>query len=319
MDDVPIRRRAPHAHRIRTGRIALRVVFVHGRSQERKAPAELETSWTQAAVAGFAAASLPALANFDAVLPYYGDKLFELTDEAGRQAFKALVDRGADAAAPTAEEQEFTQAIVLEIAEKKGISLDAIALEANEPVVDRGIQNWKVVLAALRLLDRVPGVGQSSIELFTRDVWFYLTKKGLRLQINDIVDKAIPRDDPCVIVSHSLGTIVAYNSLMNRPNRGNVKALITIGSPLGIEAIWSRLPSDTGPRKAPEGVGRWFNGRDKEDTVALYEISGNNYRGAPQVTNYSGANNGSDNQHGIIEYLGDKVIAKAIYDAVSVA
>jgi hypothetical protein len=295
----------------------MKVVFVHGRAQEGKVDTDLEKTWKSAVLTGFAAARLPALDAFDTVFPYYGDLLFKLTDEASREAFNVLVDRGAAASAPSAEEQEFTQAIVLEIAQRKGLSLDAIAAEANEPVVDRGVQNWKIVLAALRLLDRVPGVGQSSVELLTRDVWYYLTKKGIRLKINAIVDDAIPREEPCVIVSHSLGTIVAYNLLMNRSKRDNIRAWITIGSPLGINAIYSRLPSDIGPRKAPEGVGRWFNARDSEDTVALYEIPPSEYRGSPIVSNDSSVDNKSDNKHGIVDYLGAEVIATAIYDAVS--
>lgn len=297
----------------------MKIVFVHGRSQENKVQAELQEVWLQAAIRGVADAGLPALPELSTtsvVLPYYGNLLFKLTEEAGREAFKRLVDRGAEAAAPSAEEQEFTQNLVLEMAKAKGISLDQIAAESGGGVVERNIQNWPAVLAALRLLDRLPKVGQSSIELFTRDVWYYLTKKGLRLQIDAIVGVAIPTDEPCVVVSHSLGTIVAYNLLMNRTKRDNVRALITIGSPLGIEAIWSRLPSDTSPRKAPEGVGRWFNARDAQDTVALYELSTNVYRGNPAVTNYSGVENSSDNQHGIVQYLEDKVIANAIYEAV---
>lgn len=297
----------------------MKIVFIHGRSQENKVQAELQEVWLQAAIRGVAAAGLPALpelANASVTLPYYGNLLFNLTEGASREAFKTLIDRGAEASAPPAEEQEFTQNLVLEMTKAKGITLEQIAKESGDGVVERNIQNWRAVLAALRLLDRLPNVGQSSIELFTRDVWYYLTKKGLRLQIDAIVDAAIPKDEPCVVVSHSLGTIVAYNLVMNRSQRGNIRALITIGSPLGIEAVWSRLPSDTPPRKAPESVGRWFNARDAQDTVALYELSTDVYRGSPVVTNYSGVENTSDNQHGIVQYLEDKVIAKAIYDAV---
>src|SRR5207249_9977507 len=139
-----------------------------------------------------------------------------LTEEVGRTAFKTLVDRGAEASAPSAEEQQFTQDLVLQMAQSKGISLEQIARESNQGVVERNVQNWKAVLAALRLLDRIKGVGQASIELFTRDVWYYLTKRGLRLQINELVGKAIPDDEPCVVVSHSLGAIVAYNVITDR-------------------------------------------------------------------------------------------------------
>lgn len=292
----------------------MKIVFVHGRSQEAKDAAQLQDAWTQSVVLGFAAAALPHQ-PLDVAFPYYGDLLFKLTEEAGRESFKALVDRGAEASAPSGEEQKFTQDLVFQMAQAKGISLDEIALEADEAVVERGIQNWKAVLAALRLLDRVNGVGQAAIELFTKDVWYYLSRKGLRAQIDEVVDHAVPRDRPCIIVAHSLGTIVAYNVLMNRAQRSNVKALITIGSPLGIEAIFSRLPSDSPPRKAPEGVATWFNARDAQDVVALYEISPDRFRGSPAVNNYSEAENNSDNQHGIVEYLQDGAIAKAIHQA----
>ncbi len=297
----------------------MKIVFIHGRSQENKVQAELQDVWLQAAIRGVAAAGLPSLAELTTegvVLPYYGDLIFKLTEDAGQEQFKTLVDRGANASAPPAEEQEFTQNMVFEMAKAKGISLDQIAKETGDGVVERDIQNWKAVLAALRLLDRLPHIGQSSIELFTRDVWYYLTKKGLRLQIDAVVDAAIPTDEPCVVVSHSLGTIVAYNLVMNRAQRGNIKALLTIGSPLGIDSVSSRVPSDTPPRKAPEGVGRWFNARDPQDTVALYELSTDVYRGTPALTNYSGVHNTSDNRHGIVQYLEDPTIAKAIYDAV---
>jgi hypothetical protein len=270
-----------------------------------------------AANEGLSSISLPILSGADISLPYYGNLLFHLTEEAGRETFKELTERGAAGAAPMAEELQFTQDLILQIAAAQGISDNSIAVEANETIVDRGVQNWKVVLAALRLLDRIEGIGQSSIELFTRDVWYYLSRKGLRLQINALVNEAIPQEAPCVVVSHSLGTIVAYNILMNRPNRSNIKALITIGSPLGIGAIFTRLPSDSPPRKSPDGVAVWFNARDARDVVALYEISSDQFRGAPVVTNYSGVNNTSENKHGIVEYLKDSTIAKAIHSVTN--
>ncbi|WP_209382953.1 hypothetical protein [Rhizobacter sp. AJA081-3] len=148
----------------------MRIVFVLGRAQDKKIPAELERAWTNAAVNGMLAAGLPPLPKWDVAFPYYGDLLFDLTEQAPREVFKALVDRGAEASAPSAEEQQFTQDIILQMAQSKGIAPEQIADEANLEVVDRAIQNWKIVLAALRLLDRVRGVGQASIQLATRDV-----------------------------------------------------------------------------------------------------------------------------------------------------
>ena len=299
----------------------MKIVFVHGRAQENKKEDELRAEWLQAAIDGVAKAGLPAvpaLSPSDVVLPYYGDDLFKLTNEASRKAFTALLERGAGASAPDAQEQTFTQEIVFEVAASQGITPEQIAEEMNKPVVERDVQNWPAVLAALRLLNRIPRISQSVIELVTRDVWYYLTRNGIRLVIDKKVEQAIPEEEPCVIVAHSLGTLIAYNLLMSR-KRSNIRALLTIGSPLGIESIFNKLPTNNQPRVAPLGVPMWFNARDALDTVALYEINAGNYRGDPVVSNYSGVKNKSDNHHGIVEYLHDGVIAKALSDAVKIA
>jgi hypothetical protein len=302
----------------------MKIVFVHGRSQAGKNKQDLLNEWLQAAISGITDAHLPALpilSEANVALPYYGDILFELTQKAGRDAYATLVNRGADTTGLSAEEIEFTQAIVLELAESevaksKGISLENIGHEAGMPV-DRAVQNWPAVLAALRLLENVPGISESVIEFFTRDVWYYLTNKGLRLQIDKVVDADIPDEEPCVIVAHSLGTIVAYNLLMNR-KRNNIKGLITIGSPLGIEAIYDRLPSDTLKRTTPVGLPRWFNALDKKDTVALHKIPPDKYPGDPIVeNNRRPIMNGSENHHGIVEYLRHEVVANEIHRLLS--
>lgn len=118
-------------------------------------------------------------------------------------------------------------------------------------------------------------------------------------------------EEPCVVIAHSLGTIVAYN-VQNRPNRGNVSKLVTLGSPLGIEAVYKRLPSDTLPRKAPAGVVGWFNARDARDAVSLFEIPSAKFRGEPVVENYSGVQNQSENRHGGHEYLLDPTVAAVV-------
>jgi hypothetical protein len=99
---------------------------------------------------------------------------------------------------------------------------------------------------------------------------------------------------------------------MDRKNRKNIKKLITLGSPLGIDAICNLLPSDTPPRRAPLGIPEWFNARDKRDVVALYEIPPAKYNGTPIVVNYNDVDNTSENRHGIAEYLSDPKVAAEI-------
>ena len=290
----------------------MKIVFVHGRSQQHKNPTELAKQWEHALLEGFKRIGEPYAGKLDFTFPYYGDVLFDAVEKASTENFQELVSKGAQAAGPDAQEQEFLWQVIREMAVQNGITEEEIAREATGEVDIKGVQNWPAVLAALRLLDKIKGTGAAMIELITRDVWFYLTKKGIRLKVNQIVDPQIPKGDDCIVVAHSLGTIVAYNLLMNRQPVKNVKAFITLGSPLGIRAIYDRLPSDVSPRKAPPAVGQWINLRDARDTVALYEIGKGIFGGEPTVLNDSKIINGSDNRHGIVEYLQDPTVATLI-------
>ncbi|MFG3455023.1 endopeptidase [Stutzerimonas stutzeri] len=290
----------------------MKIVFVHGRSQQHKDPITLAKQWENALLKGFINIGSPYTGKLDFIFPYYGDALFDAVEKASTDNFHELVSKGASAAGPDAQEQEFLWQVIREMALENGITEEQIAHEANGDVDIKGVQNWPAILAALRLLDKIKGAGATMIELITRDVWYYLTRKSIRLKVNKIVDLELPSDDECIVIAHSLGTIVAYNLLMSRQPVNNVKAFITLGSPLGIKAIYDRLPSDVSPRKAPPVIGQWDNLRDARDTVALYEIGKGIFGGAPTVQNNSEVINGSDNRHGIVEYLQDPRVAALI-------
>jgi pimeloyl-ACP methyl ester carboxylesterase len=78
-------------------------------------------------------------------------------------------------------------------------------------------------------------------------------------------------DDVRVIVAHSLGTVVAYEALCVHPE-WPVRALITLGSPLGMPTlIFDRLrPQPTNGLGAwPGSIQSWTNVVDRRDPVAL--------------------------------------------------
>lgn len=290
----------------------MKIIFIHGRSQQGKDPDKLKKDWTKALLLGFEKIGQPYTQPLNIEFPYYGNFLFEETNKAAQKNFQDLLEKGADFSSPNVQEEAFIRELVFEIAAQNGITESEINLEANGDLSEKGIQNWRAVLAALRLLNKIPNIGSAVIEQFTRDVWCYLTNKGVRMAVHDIVNEAFTDDEECIIVGHSLGSVVAYNILMNKQSRNNIKKFITLGSPLGIKAIFERLPTDNPPRKAPSGISTWFNARDKQDVVALYEIPKDKYKGSPIVDNYSGVKNTSENRHGIVEYLSDPNVATEI-------
>lgn len=71
-------------------------------------------------------------------------------------------------------------------------------------------------------------------------------------------------DGPTVVVAHSLGSVVAFESLHERPTP--VSLLVTLGSPLAMSTlVWQRLVPH--PPRTPESVGRWLNFWDRDDIV----------------------------------------------------
>ena len=133
--------------------------------------------------------------------------------------------------------------------------------------------------------------------------------------MNNAVRPVFEVDEPAIVVSHSLGTIVSYSLLREFAAEGRPRQSplwITLGSPLGIDAIRRGFKK---PRLRPSNVARWINGADPEDFVALRTaLAANDY--GPDVENISDIENGPENPHDIEGYLGDERIAKAIADAI---
>lgn len=103
-----------------------------------------------------------------------------------------------------------------------------------------------------------------------REVEAYTTWPERRRLVRDRVADIIGRDQPTVVIAHSLGSYVTYETLHAYPNL-QVELLVTLGSPLRVPSLVRRLdPGLRGGRGArPAGVGQWVNIADIGDLVAV--------------------------------------------------
>ena len=282
-----------------------KLVLVHGRGQHDKDPKALKEAWIDALRNGLAGSGLDLpVAPQDIAFPYYGDVLNNLVegeDEA--------ITRGSS---EDQQEIEFRQLLMEEMAEAAGITPDDILSASEDPTVSRDLFNAGWARAIMRAFDNhLPLVSGLAVARFTRDVWAYLKRPGVRDAVERLVLDKIA-DNECVVVGHSLGSIVAYGTV-NRDDRLKAPVLITIGSPLGV----GRIQDAIGVMRRPGCVKRWYNARDRRDFVALYLLKRPQFVINPEVDeNYDKVNNFESNRHGIAGYLSDTHVAREIYNGL---
>ena len=108
---------------------------------------------------------------------------------------------------------------------------------------------------------------------FLRDVHDYFFVEARRERMRESLRERLRAGGgPFAVVAHSQGSMIAYDVLSSPEFRGlDVRLLVTLGSPLGLEEAQDNLRKFTGQSRlrVPPGVVRWVNVADPLDPVAL--------------------------------------------------
>jgi hypothetical protein len=287
----------------------VRLLFVHGRAQGGRNKDQILEEWLDALRQGLGVRA-DILDGVPIDLPFYGDRLDALVREASAALPANLAFRG-DVDPANAEFLAFQLEIFEEASRRQGLTDAQIGANLEPGVVERGPLNWRWVQAIMRTLNGIPGLDGDLIERFTRDVWIYLNRMLVRNEINRMVGNELRADATTIIVAHSLGTVVAYD-LLREASSPAVPLFVTLGSPLGIGAIRTRVA----PVRHPSNVEAWFNARDPRDVVALYPLSARYFAVTPPIVEHDGVVNRTSNAHHISGYLNDPAVAERIYEAL---
>jgi hypothetical protein len=238
------------------------IVGVHGIAQELKGPAQLENEWFAPLRDGVMAAKL-GTPEVTLACAFYGG-LFRPAGDV--RAVGLPHYRASDV---TEDEAALLMLLWHEAARLEPERV--VSPEAQLRATSSSAQLALRVLARSRFF---AGLAERAFVGALKQVRRYLREPEIRTAAQDAVDAAVTAETR-VIVAHSLGSVVAYESLHrfhNEPRWRNVKTLVTLGSPLGIpNLIFDAL------QPAPkEGVGawpcaieRWTNISDDGDVVAL--------------------------------------------------
>ncbi len=287
----------------------MRILMIHGRSQGGKNPEELKDIWVDTLKKGFEVANLVIPNDVKIDFPFYGDKLDQFTQQSNLPTPDTVVQKGLG---KNLEFEQFMQSMLAEIQKNAKITDSKVELEILDRKIlkEKGIQNWEWVQAIARALDRhLTEASDFTIETFLKDVYLYVTKPAVTEGINKIVEEKLT-DEPTIVIGHSLGSVVGYKIITSNLRKIKLVKYITVGSPLGLRAISSKLGVLENP-----AVNGWYNAYDERDIVALNPLNNDNFPTDPSILNNNSINNFTENRHGIIGYLNDAGVAKQIAQA----
>ncbi len=289
----------------------MRILMIHGRAQGGKDPDNLKTEWIKTLQKGYKSAGIPFPQDVEFDFPFYGNKLDQYAAQSNLPSPRDVAAKGPG---KDLEFEQFMQSVLDEMKNRTGISDKEVAAEMRPGAPqEKGIQNWEWVQAILEVIDRrFTTISDFSIELFLKDVFLYVTKPAVTRGINQIVREKLT-DEPTIVIGHSLGSVVGYKVIAENLAHLNLIKYITVGCPLGITAISSKL----GPLQNTGGKKGWYNAYDTRDVVALNPLDNRYFPTTPPIVNYGGVDNQTDNRHGIIGYLNNAEVARRVAEALA--
>lgn len=185
--------------------------------------------------------------------------------------------------------------------EHRDISLDSAAIAA---VIDqeratqqdtaeasswrRKLMRW-VYKVGDNLPFLIPHIANERMDMHLRDLRRYLTNyddigEHTRQMFKIPVRAATEARRPILVIAHSMGSVIAYDSLWqmshNQRDHADIDLLLTMGSPLGQNYMQKRIMghAESGAKRYPTIIRRWINLAAVGDLTAIDPVLGNDFR-----------------------------------------
>ena len=159
------------------------------------------------------------------------------------------------------------------------------------------------------------------LKQFLKDVAAYFFQARARTRIQNRLRAEIQKmRDDFVLVSHSLGTVVAFEMLSEDLSRPDCSLFVTMGSPLGIQEVQDVLEDFGGELMVPPDIHAWHNFADRLDPVAIDARLANDFepRGHRRIIDHTVINERTTdlrrfNPHSSIGYLSHRDVRTIVH------
>jgi len=280
-----------------------RVVCVHGIGKQHSGEDSLLKAWWPALADGLRRADADGtVAEAEVAVAFYGD----LFRPPGR--LLALGDPPFTAADVEEGFEQDLLAMLWRAAAETDPGVSAPDAEGTLVVVPKSAQAALLALSGSKFF---AGIALRAMVADFKQVRSYLTDPEIRIAARARVAAAIDAGTR-VVVAHSLGSVVAYETLCALPDHP-VRTLVTLGSPLGIRnLILDRLDPAGGVWPGGDNLA-WTNLADRRDPVALVK----DLRPAFSERVRSALVNNGAHAHDATAYLTDALCGTAIAAGLS--
>lgn len=280
------------------------IIGVHGIGQQQFGRAQLLRDWMPAVSDGVEIATGQAPPNLDLDIAFYGNLFLHPVASGGKSA-KGLPVEGLLADLDPAELGDLDEAVT------EVVTSEEVQTAAELPPI-MGVPHIPPWLQAqLRAIDAKFGAAAGVLYVGElRQVRRYLTEPDLKATVDGIVAEKMATTvagGSRILVGHSLGSVVAWEFVRQHPEH-ELDLLVTLGSPLSLRMVRSRLPEQGCTGGIPGHVGSWVNVRDLGDPVAC---AGNLATWWPEVDDRY-VDNGRDDAHSATRYLSKAETGSAI-------
>ena len=152
-----------------------------------------------------------------------------------------------------------------------------------------------------------------------------IAKYAFRNRLIEILHKH--KHKRIIIIGHSMGSIIAYDTLTQDVTGLKIDTFITIGSPLGFPLIIKKILIEQNIEINPEAkpltpeniTSAWYNFSDLDDKITLdYDLADDylpnklNIKPVDVIVNNTYEYNGQKNPHKVYGYLQEREVAKVI-------
>jgi hypothetical protein len=268
------------------------IVAIHGINMHRSLRTTMQRDWRTAIVEGLSNVRSPHAGTLSIECAFYAHEYND--GKAGREPDYAAIDI----------EPGLETELVLAIGAAISDADDNRAKLYLPGMVQRA-------LVAIQRSELFTG-RDSFLISFVKQVNRYLSDPGFRALVHAEVAVAMAQS-PRLVIGHSLGSIIAYNWLREN-DPGHPVTLITLGSPLGLEAIRRRFGCQNGRSCWPGQVRSWTNIAAGHDAVAMVKKIAPLY--SPDICDLP-CDNPRKSAHAALSYLVNVRTARAIDRALA--